>query len=42
MSWAIAYNHHEKWDGSGYPQGLKGTDIPLAGRIVALAEFLVL
>ncbi|MFH1031963.1 MAG: HD domain-containing phosphohydrolase [Chloroflexota bacterium] len=34
----IAYNHHEKWDGSGYPQELKGTDIPIAGRIVALAD----
>jgi response regulator RpfG family c-di-GMP phosphodiesterase len=34
----IAYNHHEKWDGSGYPRGLKGEDIPLSGRIVALAD----
>lgn len=34
----IAVSHHEKWDGTGYPFGLKGTDIPLAGRIMALAD----
>ena len=34
----IAYNHHEKWDGSGYPAGLKGEGIPLSARIVALAD----
>jgi response regulator RpfG family c-di-GMP phosphodiesterase len=34
----IAYNHHEKWDGSGYPRGLRGHSIPLAARIVALAD----
>jgi len=35
----IAQSHHEKWDGSGYPQGLKGEEIPLEARIVALADF---
>jgi len=34
----IAYCHHEKWDGSGYPFGLKETEIPLSARIVALAD----
>ena len=34
----IAYTHHEKWDGSGYPEGLKGADIPIAGRLMALAD----
>ncbi len=34
----IAYQHHEHWDGSGYPQGLKGEDIHIYGRIVALAD----
>ena len=34
----IALTHHEKWDGSGYPKGLKGKEIPKAGRIVAVAD----
>jgi putative two-component system response regulator len=38
VSEEIAMTHHEKWDGSGYPRGLKGENIPLKGRIVALAD----
>ena len=34
----IAYQHHEKWNGNGYPQGLKGESIHIFGRIVALAD----
>ncbi|MES9837695.1 MAG: HD domain-containing phosphohydrolase [Candidatus Thiodiazotropha sp.] len=34
----IAYCHHEKWDGSGYPQGLSGEEIPLSARMMALAD----
>jgi len=36
----IAHQHHEKWDGSGYPRGLKGKEIHILGRIVALADVL--
>jgi putative two-component system response regulator len=38
MAALIADSHHEKWDGSGYPRGLQGEEIPLAGRIVAVAD----
>lgn len=34
----IAYSHHEKWDGTGYPQGLGGEDIPLPARLMAVAD----
>jgi len=34
----IAYTHQERWDGSGYPQGLKNREIPIAGRLMALAD----
>ena len=34
----IALTHHEKWDGSGYPKGIKEQDIPLAGRLMAIAD----
>jgi putative nucleotidyltransferase with HDIG domain len=34
----IPYCHHEKWDGSGYPRGLKGEEIPIAARIFAVAD----
>lgn len=38
MAALIAWCHHEKWDGTGYPRGLAGEDIPLAARIVALCD----
>lgn len=38
MAIDIAYCHHERWDGKGYPQGLKGEEIPLAARIVGLID----
>ncbi|MBF0256181.1 MAG: response regulator [Gammaproteobacteria bacterium] len=38
MAARIAHSHHERWDGKGYPRGLRGRSIPLEGRIVALAD----
>ena len=34
----VALNHHERWDGKGYPNGLKGENIPLSARIMAIAD----
>ena len=38
MAHEIALTHHEKWDGTGYPTGIKGNDIPISGRIVIVAD----
>lgn len=38
MAYQVARYHHEKWNGKGYPDGLKGTDIPLSARIMAVAD----
>ena len=37
---SIARSHHERWDGHGYPDGIAGEDIPLAGRICSVADVL--
>ncbi|MFA0697510.1 HD-GYP domain-containing protein, partial [Vibrio sp. 10N.222.49.C9] len=38
MARIVALTHHEKWDGTGYPNGLEGEHIPLVGRICAIAD----
>jgi putative two-component system response regulator len=38
MAREIALTHHERWDGTGYPRGLKGDDIPISGRLMAIAD----
>src|SRR5262245_66007749 len=42
MQWAerVARSHHERWDGTGYPHGLKGEAIPIEARVVAVADVL--
>ena len=38
MAKDIVYTHHERWDGTGYPQGLRGKNIPIAGRVMAIVD----
>jgi len=38
MAYQVAYYHHEKWNGGGYPEGIKGEDIPLCARIMAIVD----
>ena len=38
MAYNVALHHHEKWNGKGYPSGLKGEGIPLCARIMAIAD----
>lgn len=38
MAKDIVYTHHERWDGTGYPQGSRGAQIPIPGRVIALVD----